>query len=35
MMYGLQDVLKREGNLYTESIDKLNSRIFQVSFTFE
>ncbi len=35
MMYGLTDVLKREGNIYTESIDKLNSKIFQLSFTFE
>ncbi len=35
MMYGLMDVLKRENNLYTNSIDKLNSKIFQVSFTFE
>ena len=35
MMYGLMDVLKQENNIYTESIDKVNSRIFQVSFTFE
>ena len=35
MMYGLMDVLKRENNIYTESIDKVSSRIFQVSFTFE
>jgi len=35
MMYGLTDVLKRENNIYTESIDKVNSKIFQVSFTFE
>jgi len=35
MMYGLLDVLKHENNIYTESIDKLNSKIFQVSFTFE
>ena len=35
MMYGLMDVLKREGNIYTESISSLNSKIFQVSFTFE
>lgn len=35
MMYGLMDVLKREHNLYTNSIDRLNSKIFQVSFTFE
>ncbi|MCX6266282.1 MAG: porin family protein [Bacteroidetes bacterium] len=35
MMYGLTDVLKRENNIYTESIDRVNSKIFQVSFTFE
>jgi hypothetical protein len=35
MMYGLMDVLKREGNIYTDSIDKLNSKIFQLSLTFE
>lgn len=35
MMYGLFDVLTRENNIYTDSIDKLNSRIFQISFTFE
>ncbi len=35
MMYGLMDVLKRENNIYTESIDRVNSKIFQVSFTFE
>ena len=35
MMYGFMDVLKREHNLYTDSIDKLSSKIFQLSFTFE
>ena len=35
MMYGIFDVLKREHNIYTDAIDKLNSKIFQVSFTFE
>ncbi len=35
MMYGVMDVLKHENNIYTESIDKVNSKIFQVSFTFE
>jgi hypothetical protein len=35
MMYGLMDVLKQEGNIYTLSIDRVNSKIFQVSFTFE
>jgi outer membrane protein W len=35
MMYGMLDVLKRENNIYTESIDRVNSKIFQLSFTFE
>jgi hypothetical protein len=35
MMYGLTDVLNREHNLYTDSIESLKSKIFQVSFTFE
>ena len=35
MMFGLFDALKHEGNIYTESIDKLNSKIFQLSLTFE
>jgi outer membrane protein W len=35
MMYGLTDVLTRENNIYTESIEKVSSKIFQVSFTFE
>ncbi|MEI7662041.1 MAG: porin family protein [Bacteroidota bacterium] len=35
MMYGLMDVLKRENNIYTNSIARANSKIFQVSFTFE
>lgn len=35
MLYGFQDVLKHENNVYTESIDKVSSKIFQVSFTFE
>jgi len=35
MMFGLTDVLKREHNLYTDSIESLKSKIFQVSFTFE
>ncbi|MEI6455241.1 MAG: porin family protein [bacterium] len=35
MMYGLMDNLTREGNIYTESIAGLHSRIFQLSFTFE
>jgi len=35
MMYGLFDVLTRERNIYTDSIDRLSSKIFQLSFTFE
>jgi len=35
MMYGLRDLLKRDGTVYTQSIDRLNSKIFQLSFLFE
>jgi hypothetical protein len=35
MMFGLTDILKREHNLYTDSIESLKSKIFQLSFTFE
>lgn len=35
MMYGLFDQLKRENNLYTNSIQSLKSKIFQFSLTFE
>jgi len=35
MSYGVLDVLKRENNIYTDGIDKLRSKIFQLSFTFE
>lgn len=35
MMYGLFDQLKREHNLYTNSIQSLKSKIFQFSITFE
>lgn len=35
MMYGLMDVLTRENNIYTDGIAKLNSKIFQLSLTFE
>jgi len=35
MMYGLMDILKRENNIYTESLEKVNSKIFQLSFTFQ
>jgi len=35
MSYGLFNVIKRDQNIYTKGIDKLNSKIFQISFTFE
>jgi hypothetical protein len=35
MMYGLFDQLKRENNIYTNSIQSLKSKIFQFSVTFE
>jgi len=35
MMYGLLNIMKRENNIYTDGIAKLNSKIFQISLTFE
>lgn len=35
MSYGILDILKRENNIYTDGIDKMRSKIFQLSFTFE
>jgi len=35
MSYGLLDILKHEGNIYTEGIEKMSSKIFQITFTFE
>jgi len=35
MSYGLSDILKRDNTIYTQSVDRLSSKIFQVSFTFE
>lgn len=35
MGYGFFNLIKQEGNLYTDSIDRLNSKIFLLSFTFE
>lgn len=35
MGYGLFNLIKKEGNLYTDSIESLNSKLFQLSFTFE
>ena len=35
MSYGFWDMLKHEDNIYTEGIEKLRSKIFQITFTFE
>ncbi len=35
MSYGFRDMLKREDNIYTDGIEKLRSKIFQITFTFE
>ncbi|MDD3280217.1 MAG: porin family protein [Bacteroidales bacterium] len=35
MSYGMLNLLKNEDNLYTNSIDHLNSKIFHLSFLFE
>ncbi len=35
MSYGLLDLLKREENIYTDGIEKLSSKVFQLTFTFE
>jgi len=35
MSYGFFDVLKREGNIYTLPVDRLRSKLFLLSFTFE
>lgn len=35
MAYGLKDILRREGNIYTSGIDRFNSKTFLLSFTFE
>jgi hypothetical protein len=35
MAYGLFDMLKRDDTIYTQGIDKLKSKIFLLSFTFE
>lgn len=35
MSYGLFDVLKRDGTIYTDAVDKMSSKMFQISFTFE
>ncbi len=35
MGYGLLDILRRNETIYTQGIDRLNSKIFLLSFTFE
>ena len=35
MSYGVRDLLKRENNIFTDGIDRLSSKIFQISLTFE
>ncbi len=35
MSYGLFDLLKHDNTVYTQGIEKLNSKIFQLSFLFE
>lgn len=35
MAYGMRDLLKREGSIYTNTIEKLNTKIFYITFTFE
>ena len=35
MAYGLKDILKRQGNIYTLPVERLNSKLFLLSFTFE
>jgi hypothetical protein len=35
MAYGFRDLIQREGNLFSNSIERLNSKIMQVSFLFE
>lgn len=35
MSYGLFDILKRDKTIYTSGIERMNSKIFQLAFTFE
>ena len=35
MSYGIRDLLKRDNSVYTNAIERLNSKIFQLSFLFE
>ena len=35
MSYGLFDILKRDNTIYTGAVDRMSSKVFQISFTFE
>jgi hypothetical protein len=35
MAYGLFDILKRDNTIYTGVVDRMSSKMFQISFTFE
>ncbi len=35
MSYGLFDVLKRDNTIYTDAVERMSSKMFQISFTFE
>lgn len=35
MAYGFRDLIQREGNLFSNSIERLNSKVMQISFLFE
>ena len=35
MSYGLFDILKRDNSIFTGAVDRMSSKIFQISFTFE
>jgi len=35
MSYGFNDMIFREGNIYSDSMGKLSTKMFQISFTFE
>jgi hypothetical protein len=35
MSYGLFDILRGDNTIYTGAIDRMSSKIFQISFTFE
>ena len=35
MSYGLFDILKRDDTIYTDAVDRMSSKMFQISLTFE